>query len=151
MKTLSNRADYQSLCLRVATLAPTDKAHWGSMSVHQMVCHLNDAYKCPLREKFASPANSLLQRTVIKWCALHLPTPWPKGVATRPEIEQGKGGSRPTDFEQDVAAVLSIMRRFCTDLPTPFVQHPMFGKMSKADWMRWGYLHTDHHLRQFGR
>jgi prephenate dehydrogenase len=29
--------------------------------------------------------------------------------------------------------------------------HPMFGPMSPEDWMRWGYLHADHHLRQFGR
>jgi hypothetical protein len=29
--------------------------------------------------------------------------------------------------------------------------HPMFGGMTAKDWMRWGYLHADHHLRQFGR
>jgi hypothetical protein len=29
--------------------------------------------------------------------------------------------------------------------------HPIFGRMTEAEWMRWGYLHTDHHLRQFGR
>ena len=29
--------------------------------------------------------------------------------------------------------------------------HPMFGPMTPEDWMRWGYLHADHHLRQFGR
>jgi hypothetical protein len=28
--------------------------------------------------------------------------------------------------------------------------HPIFGKMSETDWMRWAYLHVDHHLRQFG-
>jgi len=28
--------------------------------------------------------------------------------------------------------------------------HPIFGWMSEASWMRWAYLHTDHHLRQFG-
>jgi hypothetical protein len=28
--------------------------------------------------------------------------------------------------------------------------HPIFGRMSEAAWMRWAYLHTDHHLRQFG-
>ena len=28
---------------------------------------------------------------------------------------------------------------------------PMFGHMSEKDWMQWGYLHADHHLRQFGR
>ena len=30
-------------------------------------------------------------------------------------------------------------------------EHPIFGAMSVKDWMRWGYLHADHHLRQFGR
>jgi Protein of unknown function (DUF1569) len=29
--------------------------------------------------------------------------------------------------------------------------HPIFGPMTAKDWMRWGYLHADHHLRQFGR
>jgi hypothetical protein len=29
--------------------------------------------------------------------------------------------------------------------------HPLFGPMSRAAWLRWGYLHLDHHLRQFGR
>ena len=28
--------------------------------------------------------------------------------------------------------------------------HPLFGRMSEAAWLRWGYLHVDHHLRQFG-
>jgi hypothetical protein len=30
------------------------------------------------------------------------------------------------------------------------IVHPIFGPMSAAAWMRWGYLHADHHLRQFG-
>jgi hypothetical protein len=28
--------------------------------------------------------------------------------------------------------------------------HPLLGTMSNAAWLRWGYLHVDHHLRQFG-
>jgi len=28
--------------------------------------------------------------------------------------------------------------------------HPIFGGMSERAWLRWAYLHTDHHLRQFG-
>jgi Protein of unknown function (DUF1569) len=28
--------------------------------------------------------------------------------------------------------------------------HPLFGRMSASSWMRWAYLHADHHLRQFG-
>ena len=28
--------------------------------------------------------------------------------------------------------------------------HPIFGRMSRGAWLRWAYLHMDHHLRQFG-
>lgn len=28
--------------------------------------------------------------------------------------------------------------------------HPIFGRLSRAAWLRWAYLHMDHHLRQFG-
>lgn len=31
-----------------------------------------------------------------------------------------------------------------------FGVHPGFGRMSQSDWLRWGYRHVDHHLRQFG-
>jgi hypothetical protein len=120
------------------------------MSAHQMVCHLCDAYRCPLGEKSASPATGFLQRTVMKWIALQLPLKWPYGVATRPEMEQGVGGTPPAEFERDRADLLSIVRRFCdtAELSEP---HPFFGPMSRQEWLRWGYLHADHHLRQFGR
>ena len=29
-------------------------------------------------------------------------------------------------------------------------RHPVLGPMTRANWMRWAWLHTDHHLRQFG-
>ena len=105
MKTLKNLGERQNIARRMAELSPKDKARWGSMSVHQMVCHLVDSYKVPLGEKTASPATSFIQRTVVKWAALKAPTHWPHGVGTRPEIEQGKGGTVPVDFRQDLARI----------------------------------------------
>jgi hypothetical protein len=151
MKTLNNLSDRQTITLRLAELSPADKARWGSMSVHQMVCHLEDSYKVPLGEKTASPATGFIQRTVLKWGALKVPIQWRPGFPTRPEMEQGKGGTAPVDFRQDLASLLSTLSRFCDDLPNPCLPHPIFGKMAVDDWMRWGYLHADHHLRQFGR
>ncbi len=86
----------------------------------------------------------------MKWVALRLPLKWPKGVATRPEMDQGVGGTPLAEFEKDRADLLSIVRRFCgtANLPVP---HPFFGTMSRQEWLRWGYLHADHHLRQFGQ
>lgn len=121
------------------------------MSVHQMVCHLSDAYRLPLGEKSASPATGLLQRTLMKWIALQLPMKWPKGVKTRPEVEQGVGGTAPVEFEQDRAELLTLVRRFCEVSASLSIPHPFFGHMTRQEWLRWGYLHADHHLRQFGR
>jgi hypothetical protein len=28
-------------------------------------------------------------------------------------------------------------------------KHAIFGAMSRREWLRWGWLHADHHLRQF--
>jgi hypothetical protein len=151
VKTLSNVADRQNISLRISALSPGDAARWGLMSVHQMVCHLDDSYKFGLGERYVSPATGFLQRTLLKWLALQTPLPWSKGYPTRPEVEQGKGGSAPIDFRQDVASLLSTLNRFCDALPNPCGPHPVFREMTAQDWMRWGYLHADHHLRQFGR
>jgi hypothetical protein len=151
MKTLKNLTDRQTIAFRLAELSPEDKARWGSMSVHQMICHLNDSYKLSLGEKTASPATGFIQKTVGKWAALKAPMQWPRGFPTRPEMEQGKGGTVPVEFRQDLASLLSTLSRFCNGLPNPCLFHPIFGKMTVEDWMRWGYLHADHHLRQFGR
>jgi Protein of unknown function (DUF1569) len=151
MKTLTQVSERQTIALRLAELSPEDKARWGSMSVHQMVCHLDDSYKVALGEKTASPATGFVQRTVLKWGALKAPMQWPRGYPTRPEVKQGKGGTVPVGFRQDLDSLLSTLSRFCDGLPSPCLPHPIFGKMTTEDWMRWGYLHADHHLRQFGR
>jgi Protein of unknown function (DUF1569) len=151
VKTLSSLADRQNISLRLKELSPEDRARWGLMTVHQMVCHLDDSYKVALGEKEASQATGLLQRTLLKRLALQAPIQWPKGVRTRPEVEQGIGGSVPIDFRQDLASLLSTLSRFCDELPRPCLPHPIFGEMNAHNWMRWGYLHADHHLRQFGR
>ena len=59
MKTLKNLSERQNMARRLAELSPEDKAIWGSMSVHQMVCHLDDSYKVPLgrRPQVRRPAS----------------------------------------------------------------------------------------------
>jgi hypothetical protein len=54
------------------------------------------------------------------------------------------------DFADDVARLESLLQRFVTSEMTDRPPHPVFGRMSNKAWLRWGYLHTDHHLRQFG-
>ena len=151
MKTLATVADRQEILSRISSLSDIDERRWGKMTVHQMLCHLNDSYGIGLGEKIASPASGFLQRTLLKWIALESSLRWGKGFPTRPEVEQGKGGSVPIEFRRDREFLVTTVVRFCDHLPDPPHSHPIFGPMSRQDWWRWGYLHADHHLRQFGR
>lgn len=121
------------------------------MSPHQAICHLCDSYRLVLGEKTANTATGFLQRTLVKWIALNLPLRWPKGVPTRPEMEQGHGGTAPVKFEDDRKHLLAVLDRFCCGSIDLSIPHPIFGPITRAEWLRWGYLHADHHLRQFGR
>jgi hypothetical protein len=121
------------------------------MTAGGMLCHLTDSFSIALGTRHASSVETLFNRTVMKWGALYLPVEWPHGVPTRPEVEQGAGGTPPRDFTADRVLLVAAIDRFC-DPGCSFTgkRHPFFGAMSDRQWMRWGYLHTDHHLRQFG-
>jgi hypothetical protein len=136
---------------RIQKLEPETPRQWGRMSAHQMICHLADSFRVGTGEKRVSPASGPLQRTLMKWAALYLPVAWPKDVPTRPEVDQICGGTRPVDFEQDREMLLDAIDRFADRHHRFYGRcHPIFGPMSDCEWLRWGYLHADHHLRQFG-
>jgi hypothetical protein len=96
-------------------------------------------------------ASNPVRRTAVKWIALYAPLPWPAGIPTLPELDQHCGGTRPADFREDVREVESFLNQIAT-LPrnVDWPDHPIFGRMSHAAWLRWAYRHVDHHLRQFG-
>jgi len=102
-------------------------------------------------QKAVSHASGPVRRTFVKWIALYSPTRWPGGILTRPEIDAELGGTAPVDFASDVAQLVTLIE-FVTVESTRIAwqAHPLFGRMSEAAWLRWAYLHLDHHLRQFG-
>ena len=151
MNSFLNPSDKKSILERLNNVRPDSPRLWGRMTPHQMICHLSDSFKSKLGEKENSRASNFLTRTVVKWIALYAPMPWPHGVKTRPEMDQEIGGTPPDDFESDRLQLVALLERFASpEKNAGFHPHPFFGDMSEAEWMRWGYLHCDHHLRQFG-
>ena len=151
MKTLSCERDRDEVLRRLRAVRAGSVAHWGRMSAHQMVCHLSDSFRMAIGEKPVSDDSSALRRTIVKWIVLYLPLRWPAGILTRPEIDQEVGGTRPVNFDVDVANLEALMAAITSEKRSfSWRPHPLFGSMSEADWHRWGYLHVDHHLRQFG-
>jgi hypothetical protein len=121
------------------------------MPVQNMVCHLSDGFRLYIGERPAQPAPVPFPRPLLKWIALWAPVPWPHGFQTFPELDQETGGSRPAEFNNDTLELRRLIDSFvgpparCSALP-----HPHFGYLSEREWLRLGYLHADHHLRQFG-
>jgi len=155
-RTLANSSDKQQIAQRLQKIQPSSARLWGRMTAPQMICHLADSFRVtmglkPWSTERISVTPIPLPDWFVKWVALELPMKWPKGTPTRPEVEPGKEGTPPGDFAADRNDVLALLERF-TRQPRDFQwqAHPIFGPMTEAEWMRWGYLHMDHHLRQFG-
>ena len=91
---------------------------------------------------------------LMKWVALRSGLRWPRNLKSTPELSRAIAeddlGCDESAFDERVKAATNRLemigagRQWATT-------HPFFGPMTAADWMRWGYLHRDHHLRQFGR
>jgi hypothetical protein len=151
MRTLANERDKAEVLRRLRAVRPDSVRRWGRMSAHQMICHLSDAFRVLVDQKPVSLATGFPQRTVVKWIALYVPLPWPAGILTRPEIDQEFGGTTPSNFSADVAELEVLVARVIGQIDALDGRvHPIFGCMSETAWLRWGYLHMDHHLRQFG-
>jgi hypothetical protein len=152
VKTLASAADKAELLQRLQHVRADSARLWGRMSAPEMVCHVTDSFRMLTGEKEVSHVAHLLNRTVVKWIALYLPAPWPRGrIHTRPEVDPQCRGTRPADFAADVRALEHVVERI-TALPEAWQgrRHPVFGRLTSSAWLRWGYLHMDHHLRQFG-
>jgi hypothetical protein len=151
VKTLA-RGEYRAeLLQRLRRARPDSRRQWGRMNAHQMVCHLTDCSRMALGQKRTSDASSMLSRTVIKWLALYVPIQWRPGIVTTPEVDQEVDGTKPTDFGADLKEAEDLLALVASrGASARWPVHPVFGRMSGTDWLRWAYLHTDHHLRQFG-
>lgn len=148
-RSLNATANIDEIARRLALVRADSVRQWGTMTPHEMLCHLADSFSMVMGDRPSSSVETWLSRTVVKWIALHTPLPWPKGVPTRPEVDPRRQGTQPVEFERDRARVLAQLQRFVQP-QTRCCAHPFFGEMTRAEWLLWGYGHVDHHLRQFG-
>ena len=150
MKSLASEVCRSETLERIRALSVDSPRRWGKMAVGQMVCHLDDGFLMAAGERPVGEVSSAWSRTGMRWLALYLPVPWPKGVRTLPEVDQLRDGTPPTEFATDVDR---LERSFVSFVEAATAdrcgRHPFFGALSSAEWLRLGYLHADHHMRQF--
>jgi hypothetical protein len=150
MKTLAHPDAAAEIGARILTLAPSDTRQWGLMTVDQIICHVREAYVYALADTPVDFIPLPYPASVVKQFALKVPAPWPHSTRTIPQLALDAPGMATTNFEEDRNGLLASFATFCA-LTNHTRDHPFFGTMQHTDWMRWGYLHADHHLRQFAR
>jgi Protein of unknown function (DUF1569) len=149
MKSLASVEELSEIRVRLRSVRVDDHPYWGKMTAKQMVRHLRCAYEVALGERSVEPLEGFAP-VLMKWAALRSGLRWPKNVQTTPELKRAIKERSETEFDVLVSATIEKMQMLAAGAHCA-PSHPMFGPMTEKDWMRWGYLHADHHLRQFGR
>lgn len=147
-KHVADRKVLDSLVGRLERAAPDSPRQWGTMNVHQMLLHLGYAAAAALGQREFSTPPRKSAGTLVRILALYVLPRTPRGV---------KSGANPaaficdeTTFARDRQTAIAKLLEVATPGQPLAPAHPFFGPMSRGDWMRFVYLHTDHHLRQFG-
>ena len=138
----------ESLVTRIGRATPDSSRQWGTMNVHQMIEHIGDAAAAAPGQRAFSATPRTGPRGLLRFIALCLLPRTPRGI---------KSGAEPARKAVDVAAfapnqerAIALLRQMAAPGQSFTATHPAFGVMTRSDWMRYAYLHTDHHLRQFG-
>jgi hypothetical protein len=149
MKSLASVEVLAEIRGRLRNVRVDDRPRWGKMTAKRMVRHLICSYEVALGERTVDPKGGF-PPVLMKWMALRSGLRWPKNVQTMPELKRAIAEHSDAEFTVLIRAAIESMEAVARG--TRYApSHPMFGPMSPEDWMRWGYLHADHHLRQFGR
>ena len=151
MKTVADPAIARELTERLRSLQADGQRRWGTLTAHEMLCHLGDATDMVLGIRPRRRAIAARRRPFVKLLGLWSPVPWPHGMRTNPMHDPRAEGTRPSEFTRDLARAIAGIEGIATAAPGRLEPvHGLFGSMTLRDWQRWAYRHTHYHLRQFG-
>lgn len=131
------------------------------MSAAEMVCRVTDHPHMALGDVATEPAplqvgiggrrlpmgRGMLRFEPVRTLMVHW-LPWPRGlVGAPPETLKSAPGER----NRDVARLHALVDRAGgADSAETWGAHPVFGRLTGAEWKRICWKHLDYHLRQFG-
>jgi hypothetical protein len=117
MRTVADPAVLRALIARLRALQPDSRRGWGTLTAHEMLCHLGDASEMVLRIRPRVNAVPRRTRPVFKIVVLWSPIRWPHDQPTNPMHDPKAGGTKPTAFDQDRERVISGLRGIAAAKP----------------------------------
>jgi hypothetical protein len=133
---------------RVLRITAANPRQWGTMSVSQMLHHLNLAcgsglgfYTLPDESYFSS-------RTLFRWILVDWFPEQPLGLRLPKGFKIPHGAEFAFDYEKQ-QLLKSVDAAWHAGSPGDWGPHPMFGSMTVEEWGKLLQIHIDYHLRQF--
>lgn len=148
MNHLYDEAAVNAMIARLEKLAPNAKRVWGTMSVAQMLVHLELSIEPALGLQF--PKRKLVGKILgplLKEVYLNSKPLIKNSPTNDTYLPKGKH-----EFEEAKQNAMDRLKLFYEVGPDQCKAHPhpYFGKLSPQEWARLQWKHYDHHLRQFG-
>jgi hypothetical protein len=152
MKNILNPTTKDEIITRIDLLHENDKPLWGKMSAGDFLCHISDSFRMATGQKEVKFTGNAFSTSLMKMLILN-GLPIPKGkIETSPELKPGKRGTPTTDFSNDKNTLIDLINGFEENYPeNQIIVHPAFGKMNRTQWGKLMFIHTNHHLKQFGK
>ena len=148
MKNMFEAETRQEILNRLEKITAQSQRQWGTMTVDQMLWHINRPMAYALGELKLEPAKvNWLFRVLMKGFVLGK-SPFPK---ERGQTAPGFKATGKYDIETEKKHFKELVALYAKsqdkkDWPPSL----MLGKFNGADWARIDYKHIDHHFRQFG-
>jgi len=148
VKTLFDPVHRSHILGRLDRLTPEHQSKWGSMTSHEVICHMATALRLALASECPGQPRGPLTRPPLKWLMMYV-LPWPKGKTKSPpgffELDE------PSQWVRDLAELRDLIEQFGTRSPKDdWPIHMAFGRISGRAWGVTQYRHLDHHLSQLG-
>jgi hypothetical protein len=148
MKTLADAIVLADVVSRFQRLTPDAQRVWGTMNAQQMAVHIGDASAACLKQQ-PFTATPRKPPPLFKFIALRVLPKFPRGY--RSGAEPARTVVDVARFASDRDRAITLLKKLAAASPASLAaEHPRFGPLTRLEWMRWAYMHTDHHLRQFG-
>jgi hypothetical protein len=132
---------------RLASITVASVAQWGQFTPPAMLAHLAQSARMALGELEVKLIPRPRAFRVLAKLLLFYVLPFPRGAPTARALLTPDD----TPLEPLREEVRTLMRRVAALPPDAAgAAHPLFGPLNNREWARLAWLHTDHHLRQFG-
>jgi len=147
MKNLFEPETRKEVLERLEKITPEAKAHWGKMTVDQMLWHCNRTMSYAMGEYSVPYRGNFFMKLLFK-----------KMILGKMEFPKGKSDTITEwraddhyDIENEKKRIREYIDRYSKSKDKMEWPHsPLLGKYTGENWARIDYKHIDHHFKQFG-